>query len=754
MSHEPIWVEPFARVRRHPAFKYYSQMKYGDPEALDRKILTRLVREIALSYEGIFSQRLVANYQEGQYYGMLLTGILAQDKTLIDFAAPNQELTLYNHHYQDGLNGEGAANYMGQLAGYYYEFLGNPRGSWQELYPDFLKDHPFFKTASSELFTLKTARGLELEFADEHIQAYSRNFLTDPAAVREHEAIPSKNWPGWGIGIVRVGGPGHRQELTLASTRTALHSTADPLGIACWFDGVPVMRPGGYAHHPKAPLDFSRPEIAGLNKMGYPHELVSSVDPDWSWPWAHSPMAQNTVTVDNTFPSGGWEDNRGFGEPIAFKGGEAPGEPGAHFQVLESRDRDSFERVGVKGVDFRRALLAVEAPGGRPYALDVTSLCGGTRHALYNSAWAERAGDSLPPVAEHQDNLLTLLKPDQKNSSRDDILKEIRHCEQLKAPIGNWELAWATDFAAYAPRDPKGAAFVRPLPADTGKVRLRFIGVPDPSAAGGQLIRARAPWVSIVHQPLANGETLYSNVGFLDATDLLIETRQAQLGSLTSRFVHVIEGYRDGEQSALGAVQSIPFRRTDGQPADALALQIELRAGGSDTIIYQAAPSELELPGSLKTDARYALIRRDKAGQIVEVHAVEATHVTCGALNLTGEARFSGVIQDLDGDLTGNRQASALIVKPDNAWPAQPASGCRQLIVEGPNPLRAPFREAYAVDRLTALPGGLVRIDLAGAAPLAAGWHQVTELNPAARGVCCAPTAPSPPADSARGIGG
>ena len=36
MLGEHVWVEPFARVRHHPAFKQVSQKLYGDPEALDR----------------------------------------------------------------------------------------------------------------------------------------------------------------------------------------------------------------------------------------------------------------------------------------------------------------------------------------------------------------------------------------------------------------------------------------------------------------------------------------------------------------------------------------------------------------------------------------------------------------------------------------------------------------------------------------------------------------------------------------------
>jgi hypothetical protein len=53
-------------------------------------------------------------------------------------------------------------------------------------------------------------------------------------------------------------------------------------------------------------------------------------------------MAQNTVTVNDTGTCAGWYDKEGFGEVIAFKGGEAPGEPGAALQILDVRDHDSW----------------------------------------------------------------------------------------------------------------------------------------------------------------------------------------------------------------------------------------------------------------------------------------------------------------------------------------------------------------------------------------------------------------------------
>jgi len=728
MSREHIWVEPFARVRHHPAFRAYSKKRYGDPEALDRKIMQKLMRELALMFKSVFSQKLITNYQEANYTDLFLLGVLLQDRELIDFAGPNQELTLYNHHYHDGVNGEGAQNYMAMLNSYYYPYLRNPEG-WLELYPDFLKDHPFFGPASTELNRLATVRGIHLEFADQHEYAW-RPPLVDPEKVRANEAVPSRNWPGFGVGLLRVGGSGHRMEVSLHYSRATLHTASDALGISCWVDGVPVMRPGGYAAHwSNAPLDAKRPEIQALHQMGYPREIAEAGRgfDGWSWIWTHSALAQNTVTVDEKATSGGWRDDRGFGEVITYKGGEEPGQIGARFQVMDVRDLYSFERAGVPVSRFRRTLLGVEAPDGRAYVLDCLRLSGGQRHALYQSAWADRAEARLPAATKRYPDLTHVWwggkLPEDTSQTRN--YHQVRNVEALAPPAGPWEVTWKTDIAAYAPRDPGGKPFVRPLPDDVGRVRLRLIGVPQPEGAP-RLLNAKGPWIAWLRQPLPGGTRVDGYVAFLDAIDFLIEQRVAAdpKQPLESRFVHVLEGFREGEKTAIRSVEALPV-----QTPGALAVKLELASGYTDTVLFQEEPGTLRLPDGIETDARYALLRRDRAGRIVEAHVVRGTFLRGEGFRYQGPAEFRGTIVDLIGDLTGTRHESALIVRPEQPWPEGDTLAGRQLLIRLKRANGRENNEAFTVSRVTPLPGGLLRVDLDGYPPFAAGWHQVAFLD-------------------------
>jgi len=724
---ELIWVEPFARVRHHPTFKYYSQKKYGDPEALDAKIMKKLMRELAMIFETF---PLQSDYQDGAYTDLMMLGILLQDEYLFDFAAGHQECVLYNHHYHDGMNGEGAPNYMAML-GRYYKYMADPKG-WLEFAPDFLKDNPFFGPAESEWRKLYTVRGLPLEFADQHIYAFHPGFLTDSDKVRENEQRPSMNWPGYGIGILRVGGPGHRQEVFMTYDRVSLHGTSDKLGIECWVDGVPVMREGGYcAGSQAAPLNKSRPEIQALFSMPYPREMfeiMPRAPGDFNWRgWTSSHVAHNTASVNERGTGRGWSDHEGFGELITFKGGEAPGEPGSGFQVLDVRDLYSFERVGVDVDEFRRTLLAVEGPDGRPYALDILRLNGGQRHGLYQSAWGDPAEENLPAVASEEPDLATCLaklsrQPVDALPHRD-FYDKVRPVQVLQ-PVGRlWGLTWKTDYAAYAPFEASGEKTRRALPEGVGQVRLRLIGLGQDDET--TLLRGKSPWIARINQPLPGNKSVNKNVGFKDAWDYLIESRTLGEGQndaiLKSTYLHILEGFREGEQSAIKDVAPLP-----GTPQEVVALKLTMAGGHTDTVVFQAEPGEVSFGDGLATDAQYALVRTDARGEVIEANMVRGTTLKSGKFSASISGDFKGTIVDLIGDLTGTRTESAVIVRPDAPWPLGANLAGRQIsiaVINGHN-------EAYEIEKVTRLPAGLLRVDLANHAPFSMGWYQVNFTDP------------------------
>ena len=733
MFDEHIWVEPFARVRHHPAFRHYSQVKYGDPDALDRKVRTKLLREVGLMFKSVFSQKLLTNYQEANYVDMWLLGLLLEDDELIDFAGPNQELAMYNHSYQDGLNGEGAPNYMAMPGGYFYPFLADPKG-WLQYDPTFLEDNPFYHAAAGEMRKLTTVRGIQIEFGDQHVHAFPGHFRTRHEDVAAAEKTGSRNWPGYGVGILRVGGPGRRQEVSLLYTRATLHNAQDALSMEYWVDGVPVMRRGGYAAWwTNAHLQWDRPGVQALREMGYPTEITEGerAFSGWSWVYAHNPMCQNGVMVDDIATGRGWGDDRGYGEVITFKGGEAAGAPGSGFQVLDVRDHYSWSRVDLDVPDFRRTLIGVEGPDGRPYVLDIQKLSGGRSHTQYNSAWGERAEDALPETRSDAATLAEALfgaeLPEDTPHFR--TFRHIRNVERLAAPGNTWDLTWKTDMAAYAPRPADDRPLQRPIPEDVGRVRLRMLGMTEADGRT-ELLRASGPWIAWMRQPLPGGGRIDGNVAFLDGRDFLIERREADADEppLESLFIHVMEGFPEGEASAIRSVERLEAVSTAGGERDVVVLRLALEAGHTDTVIYQSEKGAVRLPDGLETDARYALIRRAADGDVPAVETVRSTFLR--AEGFEGEMRgdLTGTVVDLVGDVTGTRRESALIIRPDEPWPGGEHLADRQLLVRVDSDLRDPCKEGFRIQAVRALPDGLVRVDLQDYAPFAVSWHQVTML--------------------------
>ena len=735
MLDEHIWVEPFARVRHHPAFKHYSQKKYGDPDALDRKIMTKMMRELSMMFQSVFAQKLLHNYQDANYAEMWMLGVLLQDRVLLDFTQPTMEVSMYNHAYHDGLVGEGSPDYMAMPLGYYYPYLKDPNG-WLEFQPDFLKDNPFYWSVTREWSRLGTLRDIggehNLEFADSHIWAY-RPFNTNTVEVAKQEKVGSRNWAGYGTGVIRVGGPGHRQEVGLTYPRATHHGAQDALGIECWVDGVPVMRRGGYsAFWDNLEVDWNRPEYQVLKRMSYPHEMVigKATADDWTYSYPKSPICQNGVMVDHRATGIGWEDNRGYGEVITFKGGEPAGAKGSQFQVLDVKDHYSWQQVGKQVQDFRRTLIGVEGPDGRPYVLDMLQVAGGDRHTLYNSAWAERAGDNLPALQSRAENLGDVFfgskQPTDNGDARD--IRLVRKAEKLAPPAKPWDLTWKSDFAAYAPRELDGT-FKRPIPDEVGKVRLRMLGLPQEDGLT-KLIRAKGPWNARVLQELPNVPVFSSNVGFMDARDFLVESRASADGrqELDSVFVHVLEGYREGERSVIKSVTHLKPVSMSGGKRRMVAVKIAFADGRTDTVIYQSEPGVIHFAGGIQTDARYALVRADSAGKIIGINACRGTYLKAGGFSRTFTAAYTGSIVDIIGDVTGTRQESALIIRPEKPWPAGNGLQNRQLLVKVTSALRKACNEGYRVEKVTQLSDGLIRVDLQDAVPFVTSWHEVSVL--------------------------
>jgi hypothetical protein len=159
-----------------------------------------------------------------------------------------------------------------------------------------------------------------------------------------------------------------------------------------------------------------------------------------------------------------------------------------------------------------------------------------------------------------------------------------------------------------------------------------------------------------------------------------------------------------------------------------IAIRLEMVGGHTDTVVYQSAAGTVRLPDGTQTDARYALLRHSADGTLIAADACRGTMLKSGESKFTMTGDLTGTIVDIVGDLTGTRQQSALIIKPEKPWPTGYTLRGKQLLVRVESELRAACNEGYRVEKVTKQSDELVRVDLQDFAPFVVSWHQVTEL--------------------------
>lgn len=740
---ELSWVEPFARMRHHPAFREYSKNKYGNPEALNEKVLTMLIGDLAHLFKagvGHVGQSIIQNYQNADYLDYYLLAVLAEDKVLLDFAGPAQEVTLYNHHHHDGMSAEGAPNYMAHMR-FFYDNSQSPDG-WLSLDPEFSRRNPFLAVAAQARHDLRTLRNLPFEFGDQHVYAWPPSvrrpgLLEDAEQIDTNAGVGSRFWPGYGLGVVRAGDMKDRMESLLTFTRVTTHDKSDVLGRDLWVNGIPVIRRGGYASAGQArPYPGQDPRFELLRQYDYPYPIrgIRDTGPYWYRSFAASPLMQNSIVIEGTggtyySPGKGLSEAAWIWEGLSHEGGRPL------FQVLEVENRDTFERHGIEVSDLRRTLLTLESPGGRACMLDITVVNGGEQHLLFNTVWGTAADHesfiaNFANLAEWHDQVYPGYFAEAPalnqwwNGGRIPraYYSEIRDVAAWES-LDQWEISFETDYGVWAPREQDGR-YVRPIGEEQGVVTTWIRGL-FPQGGAYRLIRGAGPWIAMVNQTLPDGEPYTGNVAFDGALNFVVLEHASGEKESPAIFIQLLEGAAGRVDSEIAEYRLLS---TSVQDEESVAVEIRWVNGEYDWIIYQNNPQPLIVENSLHTDARYAWIRSNQSG-LVSGRLVGGTYLRLKEQEWEQEsALFSGEIIDVIGDVSGVREESALIVR--SHFPVEnPQSLVGQWIaVDHSNPLRGKVREQYRIEVVGLLEDGDLKLTLEGHPPFVKGWHNVSKL--------------------------
>jgi hypothetical protein len=119
-------------------------------------------------------------------------------------------------------------------------------------------------------------------------------------------------------------------------------------------------------------------------------------------------------------------------------------------------------------------------------------------------------------------------------------------------------------------------------------------------------------------------------------------------------------------------------------------------------------------------------VRLDRDGSLVHARLVGGTHLAYGGESPIEEnsGSFRGDLVRLEGDVSGDRSRSALVVRPSVPWPNGEALVGRTVLVH----YRSGRTEGYRVRLVEAVGAALLRLVLRGHPPFVDLWGEVYDV--------------------------
>jgi len=735
IAHAPVWGEGAAAT------------------AARQEVSSNLLAEIALEFTASGTQ--VGNHAASYSKGLLALGVALQDHYLFSRFNFCLEDWLYNQFYYDGISTEGSVMYSGMMAGV--------QVPWDEIrsryQPDYRQLHPFLAQVGKTSERVRTLNGKASEHGDGFDGVFGAAGWNTARSGRDAAGRelrePSECWPGYGLSLLRAGGPGRRCEVFLVHDRVTGHSHDEMLGVQLFYQGVPVLNFLGYCVVDRSlELDPAKSQYAqAWLDLPYPARMIPrhQVEPRWAGGYNYglntSPLTKNTVIVDEY--AHGWcndpvRPNDCFGNLLTFKGADDPDGPDALLQVAEAAGEDMMPGHARGCAEYRRALLAVNRPDGHSYVVDVFAVSGGRRHLILWHSVGNETGSTLPPATQTYATLEQFLDqswraigvpgaPERRDwVPRDRRILGEAMLDQVAvadaAATAAWHQTWRLDYGAWAPKT--GCEFRRQHQAWIDAVRpvsIRVHGLAAPGQPWQQLLKARSHYPCTVRERFpGQSDDQWGTVLFADAIGYAGAIRHGR-EHLASTFIHVLEPWGDQEEPFIVATRALCAAGNAPLPHGSAAVEITFTDGTRDVVVA-LAPSRpaATLENGLALAGRFALVRLDQAGKPAAFRTVAATSLALdGTILLQHEtAGWTGEVLRLEGDLSGDRTRSAIVIRPDRPWPTGEELAGRLVRVAYP-----PHRvEGYFIACVEDLPNALQRIQLRGSPPFVDYWGEVFDL--------------------------
>ncbi|MBN1671748.1 MAG: hypothetical protein JXR37_11975 [Kiritimatiellae bacterium] len=714
--------------------------------ALKRHIRKNLFAELALSFTAVDTR--CGNHMARYVTALLAVGIALRDEFLVGRYNQAMMEFLYDHHFYDGISNEGSVMYSYMLD----PMVRKWRNEFAPLYPAQAERHPFAERIGGTGSRMSTLLGRESSHNDGYDAVFGANWGMHSGLDKDGREARrrSEAFPGFGAAVLRAGGPGRCLEVFLAFDRAVGHDHDDPLGVQVFCRGVPILNHLGYCVPQRSlDLDARRNPLAGeILKIPFPAPLrvYSEQLDEIKKRYAHlfdvadSPLTKNTVLVDEYTARGYanfWADGANPYGNLEFVrlSPDADG-PDAGFEAVEASMANMLKAAPARLDRYRRALLAVTRPDGRPYLVDVFRVKGGSRHLMLWHSHGEETGSTLPDGDERYESLPAWLDswvPERrdpaahawyKRAQGEQAIRQVRVAPGAKLP-DVWHHDWRLDWLAWA----GGGAGVPDWGNDRiVPVSIRVHGLkPDETRDSEMLgVRALSDYYATFGNVRVGGQRLGGTVTFQDALRYAGQLHRGKPG-LATTFVHVLEPTAAGEPPFIRSVARLaPAPNAPASKAEAVALELTFTDGTRDLVAALPEPGRLDFANGLSVDGRFALVRLDADGAVTQARLLGGTHLAYAGQPLVRQpaGTFDGELVRLEGDVSGDRSRSALVVRPTTRWPAADWLAGRTVLVK----YRSGRTEGYTVEQAESAGGGRVRLVLKGHPPFVDLWGEVYDV--------------------------
>ena len=710
----------FDVIRDRPEVKSWSTAKYGNPDALEKRVMERVFREYSLLCNSVGNTR--KNTVMTWIRGAIKLGVLVQDEGLIQEALRVIEANVVNHYFSDGLSTEGAFNYAAMKR----SLLENLWIVEQFGGIDLSRKYPFLEQIRTlGDYPIRTLYNIESMHGDEHAHFFTtaqRHLAPpEPDAVDYAAHTASLCFPESGLGCVRAGAPGSRLEMIMDFQSVPGHTHRGKLNLQLFYEGVNLLPDLGYGTRL---ADLSKPPWKDYR---YDFDILPSRVAPKRDNYTYQPQTHCTALID------GVNHKAGPGTFHRFLGGQRLSDPGYAVQFLEAGARAVFDNdiVSVYNTGsvpswlhfaacgevsrFRRQILTLTLGNGRAVALDIFRIKGGRTHDLYWHLPADPPRTSLGEpetlafrtVQEYMRSVHTY-RPEEVVSRTDVALQFLGSPKRWQRPAGAWWAEWLIQPSRFEPTSPEGCERYENWSRLLHDVTLRVWG----GALGGdvetdEILSARGPWLSGMAEEHRRGK----GIALKDALDFFIESRSAEKEPLESTFVHVLDPYNHDQGPALEKVELLEGESDEG--AAGCAVRLRVRRDGSaeqagDVLVATTVNGGAFRGRDILLQGRLGMAYGDGMSLVL----YDGTELRTANVAVSLEPGWRLKLVDVVGDLTGHPEQGALIVDCPRALPTDGTLTGQMLTVY--HQISDIHTTGYTIEHIRHLGQGRYCIDLRG----------------------------------------